>query len=252
MGLKQGNNMNQQAKILITPFEVFSSAAGGTTLSFSILLMYTRLVDITKIIEYININYSINNLIMFLLLSFLLGSLFSGVSYRIYKYIRELFGMNEHVDKLNIDTIRKYRDVPSIELSKFNTLSYSEQLSFFLSRKSNTEKTVSLCLRSVIPYIRVNDNISTRVYDNHLAQHIMYRTFSLGVFLMLIVTSINLLKIGNIDFSPILFILVMILLIYVSFKKAYHFKKWAIREIVYSFYQISYNDYFIKNKVEKE
>lgn len=235
----------QQAKVLITPYEFFSSALGGLTIVMAIILMYANITDFPSLYVLMKTSISIKDIMVIFVTSYLLGGLTAGVTFRIYNFIRKMFKMNNKYYEIHINDIKTF-DEGNKTLSEqdFMKLQHLERLSYLLSKKVNNVNGFYKSIISVIPYIRKQDILSARSIDHHMAQHIMYRGLSFGFVSMAGVVTFKIFKLNAFSFDSITFLFVILLASVASFTKSHNFIKWHRREILNSFYQIALEDLY--------
>lgn len=235
----------QQARILITPYELFSSAFGGVTIVMAIILMYSDITDFPSLYELMKTSITIKDIIVMFIASYLLGGLTAGITFRIYNFVRKIFKMNNKYYEINISNIQKFHeDLKVLSKQEFMQLQYLERLSYLLSKKVNNINSFYKSIISVIPYIRKQDLLSARSIDHHMAQHIMYRGISFGFILMAGVIAFKIYQLEVMSVDSIIFLFVILLGSVASFTKSHNFIRWHRREILNSFYQIAFDDFY--------
>lgn len=239
----------EQAKVLITPFELFSSTIGGITIVVAAILLYKGISDIHVLHSFIHQSIDIKNLVLLIFMSFLFGGLSAGITYKIYKKISSLLKMNNKYYDISRENIIKFNEIDDLSKKDFLLLSHVDKIGYLLSRRVNNIESFYKSIISTIPYIRQHDIYAVRLIEHNLAQHIMYRGLFFGFSLMGGAILFNMIKFSSYNYDSFLFFALTIIASILSFYKCANFLKWHRREIMNSFYQIAFRDTFEKNRI---
>lgn len=225
-----------QFKYSVGPFEVFSGFASGLPFLLVIYIGNIGKFDFGDFTTDVLMNTSISKLILIALISYLVGGLVSGISYRYFKLAGRLFKKDYlHLEKVILEDWNK----PFKELSseEFKDLDFQKRLVYLIKKRFGQPK-LSLVNDYILPYLRQHSAANAVKSESFIALNIMYRNLSLG-FLFLSVTFLYLVfKESEFLNINILYFFASLLLAILTLLRAYTFRNWWTRETLLSFHNI--------------
>ncbi|MBD2464366.1 hypothetical protein H6G89_25505 [Oscillatoria sp. FACHB-1407] len=231
----------EQFKFALGPYEVFASIIGGLPLTLAICLAFNPGIDLQAAISIIQGNFSTQIALVLILLSYLLGGLIQGITWKYFVFLCELFKQDYHyfgslietrnrvIEEMDKDTHLKARD-------------FEDKLTLLLREKVGIPKKIDWINPRVNSYLREHNRPSAITAESHQATHIMYRNISFGLLFLGLVSLINLLRANLFSVESLGLILLSIALAYIAFFRALSFKRWHERELLLGFYFAACDD----------
>ncbi|GAB4145857.1 MAG: hypothetical protein Fur0046_23600 [Cyanobacteria bacterium J069] len=223
-------------KFALGPYELFASIIGGLPLLLAIWLIYSPTLDSQDLIEIIQENSSIQTVFTFSFLSYLLGGLIQGMTWKFFLKLCEIFNQDFHyLKESTIYQRSQYLDELGDALDP-KKLEFEDKLVLLLREKVGIPKKMNWLYSRVASYLKENNRPSIVTADLYQATHIMYRNLSFGFLIVGSILLLNLFRVQPFSLERLALFLAFVLLSYVAFLRSTSFKKWHSREVLYGFY----------------
>lgn len=223
-------------KFALGPYEFFAAILGGVPLVLAIFLLYNPALSMQDFAGLIQTSVSLQVVIALAFVSYLLGGLAQGVTWKFFLALCNLFdrdlhyfptevllGRNEWLQGLAKDTDPK-------------TLDFESRLVLLLHEKVGMPKKMNHLYSRVCAYLKENNRPSLITADLYQATHIMYRNISFGLLILSGVFLVNILRIGVASFEQVALFFGALALSYIAFIRSVSFKRWHSREVLLGFY----------------
>lgn len=227
-----------QLKFSLGPYEVFSSIVGGIPLLIAGCLIYSPFESVPDLLPLMRANLSVPIAIATLAFSYVMGGAIQGLSWRYFVLVCKLFGQNHRYFG---NAIQEKNDL----LLKQNTAKalnsqapdFEEKIVLALRSKIGIPKQSNWMNARIMSYLRERNKQSTLgAIERYTAQHIMYRTWSLGFCAITLVVFINPFRISAFTLEQWLLPVVTLFFAYATFFQALRHQRWRNREIILGFY----------------
>ncbi|WP_017298531.1 hypothetical protein [Nodosilinea nodulosa] len=223
-------------KFALGPYEFFAAIIGGVPLILAIALLYNPAISLQDLIVAVQTSFSIQVVIALAFVSYLLGGLVQGGTWKFFLALCHLFNRDYHYFQAGVLLDREEwlnglaKDVDP------KTLDFEDRLVLLLRDKIGTPKTMNHLYSRVCSYLKEHNRPSIVTADLYQATHIMYRSISFGLLILAGVLPINMLRVGMISFEQIALFVMSLVLSYVAFLRSVSFKRWYAREVLLGFY----------------
>ena len=237
-----------QLKFSLGPYELFSSILGGMPLLFAIFLFYSPVSSLEALIPIVQKNSSVAIATTLLFISYILGGAVQDIT---WKYFERLCLIFNH-DFRSFGRVFKQKSTLPLPQSaqesaqegdrltlqtNENTLNFDQALEALLRAKIGDPTDYRFLEFRIIAYLREHKKqASLSAAELHMANHIMYRSWSFGFCLLGIVLLINLFRTPTHPFEQWMLPIASFTLTYLTFFRALRFKRWNFRELLLGSY----------------
>lgn len=235
-------------KFSLGPYDLFGAIISGLPILFGIDLIYYQwnLGEILRSVAELDLQH----LLVGVILSYLLGSMMSGLTWFYFHRVCHLF--KKHYDDAEGRLLSKMKDLEG-EMSpeEFEKASFKERLAYMVKRRiCDTE--INGVNNRLLPLLRQEAPAIAANADQFMALKIMFRNLSFGLlvlFAMLTgygVTEAVIDMDGQGFFLHLLIGLVCLGLSILAFSRALTFRGFWGRQVLVGFYQVSLDKYLEK------
>ena len=222
-------------KFALGPYEFFAAIIGGVPLVLAIFLLYNpalSLQDFAGLTQTI----SVQGLVALAFVSYFLGGLAQGVTWKFFLALCNLFDRDLHYFPAAVLLDRNEWLQGLAQGIDPKTLDLESRLLLLLHDKVGIPKKMNHLYSRVCSYLKENNRPSLITADLYQATHIMYRNISFGLLILSGVFLVNIVRIGSASFEQAVLFLGTLVLSYVAFIRAVSFKRWHSREVLLGFY----------------
>ncbi|MEO1590025.1 MAG: hypothetical protein AAFU71_01910 [Cyanobacteria bacterium J06632_22] len=225
----------EQLKLALGPYELFAATIGGTPLLLGCLLLYSPLASLQELVPLIQAYANAAIALVVLLLSYILGTTFSGLTWRYFLKLCALFRQDyRYFGKLLIERRHTQTGVHPSDRP------FEDRLVALLLQEIGPTRKPSLLDAQLMVYLRSHNPACLITAESYQATHIMYRNLSFGLVWMAIIWLINLFRVPALTLEQFLVPIAVLGLAYATFTRAVTFKRWHSREILLGFYFTAY------------
>lgn len=233
-----------QLKFSLGPYELFSAILGGIPLLLAIFLFYNPVSSLETLVPIVQNNSSVAIATVILFLSYILGGAVQGITWQYFERLCIIFSQ----DFRNFGRVFKQKStLPVVQSAQGgdrptgqtqdDTLDFDQSLETLLRTNIGDPADYRFLEARVIAYLREHKKqASLNAAELHLANHIMYRSWSLGFCLIGIVLLINLFRTPTHPFEQWVLPIAAFTLAYLTFCRALRFKRWNLRDLLLGFY----------------
>ncbi|MEO0755536.1 MAG: hypothetical protein AAFY78_01535 [Cyanobacteria bacterium J06648_16] len=223
----------EQLKLALGPYALFAAIVGGVPLLLGCLSLYNPMASLQEFVPLIQANVSAAIALTMLLISYVLGSTFSGLTWRYFLRLCALFRQDyRYFGNLLVER-RKSLNLAAIKLSE---LDFEDRLVALLSQKIGLPEKSSWLDARLMVYLRSHNPAGLITAESYQATHIMYRNLSFGLVWIALIWLINIFRVSALTLEQFLVLLAALGLAYATFTRAVTFKHWHNREILLGFY----------------
>jgi hypothetical protein len=237
-------------KFTLGPYELFASTIGGVPLVVVVYLLCNPAIALQGASSIFQGNFSIQMVIAFALVSYILGGIVQSVTWRYFLFLCKLFKRDyRYFGSLLQDkakTIRAHSEASAETLesktASSTTLELEDKLVLLIQGKVGIPKKINWLIPRLESYLKEHNRPSIVTAESHQATHIMYRNLSFGLMLLGVTIFINLFRARLPAFETMALSLLSIGLSFIAFFRSLSFKKWHEREILLGFYFFACED----------
>ncbi|PZO60342.1 MAG: hypothetical protein DCF15_02325 [Phormidesmis priestleyi] len=231
-----------QLKFSLGPYELFSSILGGMPLLLAFCLLYNPVSSIQELVPVVQKNSSIAIALSLLFISYILGGTVQSLTWRYFKLLCTLLNEDYRYFGNLIHEKENWLLQQGAQVDK-SSLDFDGRLVLRLQEKTGISQENKFIESRVAAYLREhNRQASLSAAELHLANHIMYRSWSFGFCLLSVVLLINLFRTPTHPFEQWILPLLSLGFAYLTFFRALHFKRWNNRELLLGFYFAAGNE----------
>jgi hypothetical protein len=238
-------------KFTLGPYELFASTIGGVPLVLVACLLYNPAIALQEASSILQGNFSIQLALVFVLVSYILGGIVQGVTWKYFLFLCKLFKRDHRYfgsllqDKAR--AMRAHNETASVEtlgskIASSTTLELEDKLVLLIQEKVGIPKKMSRLTPRLESYLKEHNRPSIITAESHQATHIMYRNLSFGLMLLGLTILINLFRVRSPFFETLALSSLSVGLSLVAFFRSLSFKKWHEREILLGFYFFACED----------
>lgn len=224
----------EQFKFSLGPYELFASIIGGLPLSLAMYLMINPTLGIGKAIETLPKSFSVQTAILLATLSYILGGVIQGITWRYFLFLCKAFRQDYHYFKDLQARIKFIEDLG--ENINTKTLDFEDKLILLLRQKIGIPQKIDWIIPRLTSYLKEHNRPSAITGESMMASHIMYRNISFGLLILDLTVLFNLFSTRTFVIEGLVFILLSTALAYMAFFRSLSFKRWHEREIIFGFY----------------
>src|SRR5215510_124936 len=231
-------NMMDQPKFSIGPYELFSSIIAGVPLLLAGLLIYRPVSGARDFILTIKDTSSIPVAVTIILTTYILGGLSSFVTWRYFVLLCRVFKMDySHMGNTVLQKMVKIK--PDLVEARIESLEFEDRLTALLLKKFGLTENLNHLDARLTTYLRLYALPSTLVAESYMALHIMYRGLSFGFLVLALALVANIFRTPSVSFELVALPLISLVLCLSAFRRAVSFRRWRYREILLSFYHLA-------------
>lgn len=228
-------------KFALGPYELFTSTIGGVPLVAVACLLYNPGISFQGANSIIQGSFSTQSVIAFILLSYILGGIVQGLTWKYFLFLCKVFKQDyRYFGNLIEDRAKAMR--AHGEKANLETLEFEDKLVLLMQEKVGIPKKINWINHRLESYLKEHNRPSAITAESHQATHIMYRSLSFGLLLLGITIFINIFRVTSPVVETLALILLFIGLSYTAFFRSLSFKKWHEREIILGFYFAACDD----------
>jgi hypothetical protein len=225
----------EQLKFTLGPYEFFAAIIGGSPLVIAIFLLLNPIRDLNDFFLTLSNQLSIPVVVAAAFCSYLLGGAIQGVSWRYflfccgrlhksYRYFGDMIAL-------------KNAQLPEVkELAEVSELEFEDKLVLLLRQEIGIPQNLNWLDARLMAYLKEMGSQALVTAELHLVNHIMYRNLSINFLILSAAFLLNLLRVQSSVLEQIVFIVLLLLIAYLTFFRSLSFKKWQNRELLLGFY----------------
>ncbi|MBE9155448.1 hypothetical protein IQ265_01125 [Nodosilinea sp. LEGE 06152] len=229
-------------KFALGPYEFFAAILGGVPLVLAIFLLYNPATGVQDFAGLMQTSFSLQVLIALAFVSYLLGGLAQGVTWKFFLALCNMFDRDLHYFSTEVLLARGEwlqglaKDVDP------KTLDFESRLVLLLHNKVGIPNKMNHLYSRVCSYLKENNRPSLVTADLYQATHIMYRNLSFGLLILSGVFLVNVFRVGAVSFEQVALFFGALVLAYIAFVRSASFKRWHSREVLLGFYFAACNE----------
>lgn len=227
----------EQLKFSLGPYELFAAILGGFPFVLAGFLIYHPIDSLQELIPIIQNNATVAISITVVFISYILGGAIQGITWRYFLFLCNILNRDyRYFGNALVEHNKALAQTLTPDATDFKSLEFEARLILLLRQKIGITHQIDHLDGRLAPYLRERQHPSVIVAESHLANHIMYRSLSLGMLLVGAILFINIfrarafsLELGFLPLAAIGFAIV-------TFHRSVTFKRWHNREIFLGFY----------------
>ncbi|MEM9162123.1 MAG: hypothetical protein AAGC54_03525 [Cyanobacteria bacterium P01_F01_bin.4] len=223
----------EQFKFSLGPYEIFAAIIGGIPFFLAGCLLYNPVSSLQDLVPIVQNNASIAIALVMLFISYILGSSVQNISWDYFLKLSKLFNINYRYFG-DLVTRSKKLLITDVEPK---SLAFEDQLVLLLRQKVGIPEKNSWLDARLTAYLREhNRQAALSVVELRMANHIMYRGWSFGFFVLGVVLFINLFRTPTLTFEQWTLPFGALVFAYITFSRAVKLKQWHNRDLLLGFY----------------
>lgn len=226
----------EQLKYSLGPFELFAAIIGGSPFILAVFLIYNPVASLVDLVPVIQSSGTIAIALTMLFLSYIIGGTIQGLSWKYFLLLCRIlkkdyfyFG-NPLRDKLQSLNLKESNQ----ESNDAGYLDFEDRLVLEIREKIGIPTNLSWMDNRFKAYLRERNSPAVEDANTHVASHIMYRNLSLGCLFLCVVSFVNSIRSGSLEF--LLLTPFVGYLAYLMFLRSVSFKRWQNRALILGFY----------------
>lgn len=205
-------------------------------------LLYNPVSSVQELVPIMQKNSSIAIALGLLFTSYILGGTVQGVTWRYFKLLCTLLNKDYRYFGNLIHEKDSWLRQQGAQIDK-TSLDFDERLVLRLQEKIGVPQDNKFIESRIAAYLREhNRQASLSAAELYLANHIMYRSWSFGFCWLSVVLLINLFRTPTHSFEQWILPLLSLGFAYLTFFRAFRFKRWNNRELLLGFYFAAENE----------
>ena len=226
----------EQLKFSLGPYELFSAIIGGLPLLLACCLLYSPISGLQDLAPIIKNNASLAIAFTLLFLSYILGGTVQNLTWKYFKNLCKLFRHNYNYFGDLIPKRHQQLQAQETQLHQPG-LEFEDRLVLLLQQHIGIPKEIKWIDQRITAYLKEHQKEATlKTAELHLANHIMYRTWSFGFYFLSGVLLLNLFRAPSQTLELWLLPVLSLSLAYLTFLQALNLKRWNNRELLLGFY----------------